>query len=111
MGLFDSLKSFKKKYIDNAPPSVDGRDPYWVTNRFENDKPNPEYEFLSDELYEEDHFYSVDLGIWVRRGDDGRYYKSMPFEQWDIWYLEDNSTEEVEPEHLITRDEYEEYGD
>ena len=107
MGLLDRMKKFKKDYIDNAPPAVDGRDPYWTRSTCE-DRTESEGPSEWEELYDEDHFYSIENQCWVRRDSLGRFYRSISYEDWDLGIYDDESTErlDVDPDRLLTRQDY-----
>lgn len=72
-------------------------------------RPAPKNVTIEDEQkdYDEDHFYSVKDQCWVRQ-ENGVFYRSIPFDEWDFDIDADNSYEVVYPDRLLTREEYEE---
>lgn len=104
MSILSLLKELKKM-SDEAPPLPRaGLPPYWVRedNFIEPDDPREEYD--------KDHFFSVKDQCWVRL-ENGVFFRSIPFEEWDLDEDADNSHDVVYPERLLTREEYEDADD
>ena len=113
MSLLDRMKQFKKDYIDNPKPPIDGRDPYWVSpkhlKQMEIEQHQKEYAKEMEEkgdIYDLNHFYDLEHECWVKHTPYG-YVSSVDFDEWMDGIPDEG--EILEHVRVITREDYYQY--